>query len=156
RDRPVAKTRTARAASMPFPAARARPGAGAATPAVATTSTRTSRKRSDASAVASITRPTYRQGVPNTADPLSGQLARLGGEGLLDDGALAGQPTRPGVIGFLADEPQGGLVEDPLVLVDLLGRLARPHDADPGPASHVGRVRDEGRARQRGRQPVQR
>ena len=75
RDRPVAKTRTARAASMPFPAARARPGAGPATPAAAITSTRTSRKRSDASAAALITGPTYRPGVPNRLDPPDDALA---------------------------------------------------------------------------------
>ena len=49
-DRPVAKTSTASAESMPFAADTARPGPGAATPAAAATSTRTSRNRSDASA----------------------------------------------------------------------------------------------------------
>ena len=37
---------------------------------------------------------------PGGDRPALGQLARLGGEGLPDDGALAGQPARPGVIGF--------------------------------------------------------
>ena len=64
KDRPVAKTRTASAISMPFPAATARPGEGAATPAAPAAITKTMRKRSDVSAAEGSSCPASRTQPP--------------------------------------------------------------------------------------------